>query len=72
MKRDRLGKIGILVSISLFFSSLVGLKTEALEKFIRYKPVSLGQAGRIEGVTPGDLSVLSVQLLRYKALNDVQ
>ncbi|MEA1980279.1 MAG: tRNA uridine-5-carboxymethylaminomethyl(34) synthesis enzyme MnmG [candidate division Zixibacteria bacterium] len=54
------------------FSSLVGLKTEALEKFIRYKPVSLGQAGRIEGVTPGDLSVLSVQLLRYKALNDVQ
>ena len=53
------------------FSSLVGLKTEALEKFIRYKPVSLGQAGRIEGVTPGDLSVLSVQLLRYKALYNV-
>ncbi len=49
------------------YSNLKGLKAEAKEKFTRYKPGSLGQAGRIEGVTPGDIAVLSVHLLRHKA-----
>lgn len=48
------------------FGGLVGLKREAVEKFIRFRPASIGQAGRIEGVTPGDLAVLSVYLKRFK------
>lgn len=50
------------------FESLRGLKREAQEKFIRFRPTSLGQAGRIEGVTPGDVAVLSVYLRKHKAL----
>lgn len=42
------------------------LKNEAREKLVRFKPSSLGQASRIEGVTPGDIAVLSVFLQRYK------
>jgi len=49
------------------FSELRGLKKEALEKFQRFRPASLGQANRIEGVTPGDVAVLSVYLKRFKA-----
>ncbi len=49
------------------FGSVKGLKAEALEKFGRFRPDSLGQAGRIEGVTPGDIAVLSVYLKRHKA-----
>jgi tRNA uridine 5-carboxymethylaminomethyl modification enzyme len=49
------------------YSRLNGLKAEALEKFIRFQPRSLGQAGRIEGVTPGDIAVLSVHLKRFQA-----
>ncbi|TET94153.1 MAG: hypothetical protein E3J26_05015, partial [Candidatus Zixiibacteriota bacterium] len=49
--------------------SLRGLKHEALEKFIRFRPTSLGQAGRIEGVTPGDVAVLSVYLRKHKSVN---
>lgn len=45
---------------------LSGLKQEAREKLTHYRPHSLGQAGRIEGVTPGDLAVLSVHLKRHK------
>jgi len=45
---------------------LSGLKQEAKEKLAHYRPKSLGQAGRIEGVTPGDLAVLSVHLKRHK------
>ncbi|HUV31718.1 MAG TPA: tRNA uridine-5-carboxymethylaminomethyl(34) synthesis enzyme MnmG [Acidobacteriota bacterium] len=50
------------------WKSLGGLKREALEKLDRYRPRSLGQAGRIEGVTAGDLAVLSVHLKKHKAL----
>jgi tRNA uridine 5-carboxymethylaminomethyl modification enzyme len=49
------------------FEGIRGLKREALEKFQRYRPISLGQAGRIEGVTPGDIAVLSVYLKKHKA-----
>jgi len=50
------------------FDEVRGLKKEASEKFQRFRPSSLGQAGRIEGVTPGDVAVLSVYLKRFKAL----
>ena len=46
------------------FISVNGLKKEAREKFARFRPSTLGQAGRIEGVTPGDIAVLSVHLKR--------
>ncbi|MGH8014922.1 MAG: tRNA uridine-5-carboxymethylaminomethyl(34) synthesis enzyme MnmG [Candidatus Zixiibacteriota bacterium] len=52
---------------SFDFQNVKGLKKEASEKFQRFRPSSLGQAGRIEGVTPGDVSVLSVYLKRFKA-----
>jgi tRNA uridine 5-carboxymethylaminomethyl modification enzyme len=48
------------------YSAVSGLKIEAREKLIRFRPGSLGQAGRIEGVTPGDLAVLSVNLKRHR------
>ncbi len=48
------------------YDEIAGLKTEAREKFIRFRPSSLGQAGRIEGISPGDIAVLSVVLKRHK------
>lgn len=44
------------------FASLVGLSTEVREKLVRIRPVSLGQASRISGVTPAALSILMVNL----------
>ena len=48
------------------FDGLTGLRNEAREKFIRFKPASLGQAGRIEGVTTGDLAALSVHIKKFR------
>jgi len=48
------------------YNRLSGLRNEAQEKFARFKPVSLGQAGRIEGVTTGDIAALSVHLKKYE------
>jgi tRNA uridine 5-carboxymethylaminomethyl modification enzyme len=47
------------------FEKLTGLRNEALEKFIKYRPISLGQAGRIEGVTTGDLAALSIHIRKF-------
>lgn len=50
---------------SFDFKTVTGLKAEAAEKFSRFRPTSIGQASRIEGVTPGDVAVLSVWVKRH-------
>ncbi len=47
------------------YNELNGLRNEAQEKFTRFKPISLGQASRIEGVTTGDIAALSVHVRKY-------
>ncbi|OUN15302.1 tRNA uridine-5-carboxymethylaminomethyl(34) synthesis enzyme MnmG [Gemmiger sp. An87] len=42
------------------YALLNGLRLEAREKLARIRPVSLAQAGRIPGVSPADMAVLSV------------
>lgn len=44
------------------FKSVIGLSTEVLEKFTKIRPISLGQASRISGVTPAAISILMVNL----------
>lgn len=42
-----------------------GLATEAKQKLDKVRPLSIGQASRISGVTPADLSILLVHLEHY-------
>jgi tRNA uridine 5-carboxymethylaminomethyl modification enzyme len=44
------------------YENISTLSKEAREKLTRIKPVSLGQAARISGVSPADLSILTVLL----------
>ena len=50
------------------YRSMVGLRREAQEKLSRFRPESLGQAGRIEGITMGDLAVLAVNVKKLRAV----
>src|SRR5262249_23111115 len=50
------------------YANCRGLSREAREKLTSQRPETLGQAGRIPGVTPADIAVLSVFLHKANAL----
>ena len=50
----------------LDYKEIKGLRLEAQQKLNKFKPISIGQASRISGVTPADISVLLVYLTQNK------
>jgi tRNA uridine 5-carboxymethylaminomethyl modification enzyme len=46
------------------YHAIPHLRAEAREKFQRVRPVSIGQAGRISGISPSDIATLLIQLKR--------
>ncbi|MCX7797178.1 MAG: tRNA uridine-5-carboxymethylaminomethyl(34) synthesis enzyme MnmG [Melioribacter sp.] len=52
----------VLIPLNFDYSNLKAISTEGREKLSKVKPRSIGQASRISGVTPSDISVLLVYL----------
>ena len=50
---------------NLNYDEVPSLRLEARQKLKMFKPVSVGQASRISGVSPADVSVLVVYLEHY-------
>ena len=48
------------------YDEISGLRTEARQKLAAQRPRSLGQAGRIPGVSPADVAVLTVWLKKHE------
>ena len=53
---------------SVNFSEIRGMSREAKEKFEKIRPASLGQAARISGITPCDISVLAIHIEKLRKL----
>ena len=51
-----------LIPDGLEYSDVKGLRTEAIQKLTNIRPISIGQASRISGVSPADISVLLIYL----------
>lgn len=55
---------------TLDYSKIKGIRLEARQKLNKYKPYSIGQASRISGVSPADISVLLIYLEQAKKQTD--
>ncbi|MCL4129509.1 UNVERIFIED_CONTAM: hypothetical protein GTU68_016427 [Idotea baltica] len=62
LRRDE----GLIIPSDIDYASIGGLKTEVRQKLEMIRPETLGQAGRIEGVTPGALTALLGHVKRRK------
>ena len=47
---------------SVDYAHVRGLRVEARQKFSHVRPATLGQAGRISGITPADIALLTIHL----------
>lgn len=67
MKRLEVKKLPVDVD----YSQIIGLRLEAIEKLNLVKPENIGQASRISGVSPADISVLLIWLARQSRKEEV-
>ncbi len=69
-EKERIEKFKIYENIKLpddiDYTKIDGLLNEAKEKLQKIRPINLGQASRIDGVTPADIQVLLVYLKKNK------
>jgi tRNA uridine 5-carboxymethylaminomethyl modification enzyme len=62
---DKLKRLeDLLISPEFNFDTIGGLGAEAKEKLKKFKPATIGQASRISGINPADVSVLLIHLGR--------
>jgi len=57
---------GLRLPADLDYAALGGLSTEVREKLAKVRPLTLGQASRIEGVTPGALTALLAYVKKHR------
>lgn len=54
------------IPATIHYDEIQNLRLEARQKLNQFKPISVGQASRIAGVSPSDISVLLVYLEHYR------
>lgn len=58
------------LSENIDYSMIEGLRIEAKEKLEKFRPLSIGQASRISGVSPADINVLLIYLEKHRRRNN--
>ena len=63
---------GWLIPSGFKYEEVQGLRTEAREKLIKIQPETLGQAGRISGVNPSDIAILTIHIKKSEMATPAQ
>ena len=56
----------------IIYEDIVGMKREAKQKLTDVKPTTLGQASRISGLTPADITLLSIWIEKHSEVKEVK
>lgn len=59
------------IPVDIDYNNVNSLRIEAVQKLSKVRPSSIGQASRISGVSPADITVLLVYLETYKEIKNV-
>ena len=57
-----------LIPSDINYSSIKGLSNEVVERLIKHKPSTLGQASRLEGVTPAAINLIAITIKKKQLL----
>ena len=60
-----------IISKDINYDNIKGLRIEAMQKLGKIKPESIGQASRISGVSPADMSVLMIYLEQQNRISKI-
>ena len=58
----------VLIPSDTNYFSIKGLSNEVIEKLIKHKPSTLGQASRLEGVTPAAINLIAITIKKKQLL----
>ena len=58
----------VLIPNDTNYSNIKGLSNEVVEKLIKHKPSTLGQASRLEGVTPAATNLIAISIKKRQLL----
>ncbi len=59
---------GVILPENLDFKKIYGLSTEAREKLAKYRPYTISQAKRIDGISPSDITAIYIHLKKIGAI----
>ncbi len=68
--REIAGRSSQRIPDGLDYGKIAGLRSETRQKLAAVRPVSLGQAGRISGITPADIAIISIWLTKSRLQSD--
>ena len=64
--RTPLVRLNRIVPADLDYEKIAGLRRETRQKLSAIKPPSLGHAARVSGITPADISIISIWLQKKR------
>ena len=65
-RRSRLKTLKKKIPEGFDYTKVNSLRKEAVQKLEFYRPINIGQASRISGVSPADISVLLIYMEQHK------
>ncbi len=60
----------IAIPIDFPYEKQKGIRAETIQKLSQIKPLTIGQASRVSGVSPADIAILTVQIKKYNKENN--